>query len=139
MFKTVLRELKHIAASLAAGSIFVGVFFSPLASGANDAALASSAQTTSAKTVAAADYDMAYSTAPMPDLKVSVSQTSNLTGQGLTISWQGASSGSVRPSSDGGANFLQIFQCWGEDPTQPGSGFSKASRMANRFGKVTEE
>jgi len=120
MFKKVLRELKHISASIAAASIFVGVLFSPLTSGFGDAAIASSPETSSAKTVAAADYDMGYSTAPMPDLKVSVSQTSNLSSQGLTISWQGAASGSVRPSSDGGANFLQIFQCWGEDPNQPG-------------------
>jgi len=55
----------------------------------------------------------------MPDLKVTVSQTEGLTSQGILVSWTGGIE-SVRPSSDGGSNFMQIFQCWGEDPIRPG-------------------
>jgi hypothetical protein len=51
---------------------------------------------------------------------VTVSQTKNLTTQGLDISWTGALPNSSRPEGGGGANFLQIFQCWGEDPDRPG-------------------
>ncbi len=119
MFKTVLRELKNIAASLAAGSIFVGVLFSPLASSASDEA-AQSSLTSSAKTVAAVDYELDYAHSPMPDLKVTVSQTKELTSQGIEVSWTGANPNSTRPSGTGGSNFMQIFQCWGEDPNRPG-------------------
>lgn len=43
-------------------------------------------------------------------LKVTVSQTKDLTDQGLEVSWSGG-----QPTSPGGAasNFLQIMQCWG--------------------------
>jgi hypothetical protein len=51
---------------------------------------------------------------PMPDLAVTVSQTKNLLSQAVVVSWTGA-----KPSSDV-ANFLQIAQCWGEDPKFPG-------------------
>jgi hypothetical protein len=118
MVKIFLRELKHIGASVAAASIFVGVLFSPVASQASDEATGSSL-TSSAKTVAAVDYELDYAHSPMPDLKVTVSQTKDLTSQGIVISWTGGKV-SRRPSSTGGENFLQIFQCWGEDANHPG-------------------
>lgn len=75
----------------------------------------------SAQTVRAADYSLAQSGHPMPNLEVTVSQTEGLVGQGILVSWTGAESPSVRPQSTiGGENFLQIFQCWGEDPNNPG-------------------
>jgi hypothetical protein len=119
MYKKVLRELKHIGASVAAASIFVGVLFSPSVSQASDET-ASSALTSSAKTVAAVDYELDYAHSPMPDLKVTVSQTKDLTSQGIEVSWTGASPESTRPTGSGGTNYMQIFQCWGEDPNRPG-------------------
>jgi len=121
MSKKVIRELKLFAASLAAASLTLGILLSPSAVHATEIKEGVSAKsTTSEVTISSAQFDSAYSTAPMPNLQVTVSQTKNLTSQGLTVSWKGAASNSVRPSSDGGANFLQIFQCWGDDPNQPG-------------------
>lgn len=58
--------------------------------------------------------------APFPDLEVTVSQTKDLVSQGIRVSWKGGTK-SERPSSSvGGTNFLQIAQCWGEDPDHPG-------------------
>jgi hypothetical protein len=72
-------------------------------------------------TVTAAEYDLDYANAPMPDLAVTVSQTTDLVKQGITVSWTGATAPSTEPQGvDGGSNFLQIFQCWGEDPENPG-------------------
>lgn len=72
-------------------------------------------------TVTAEDYDLDYRNAPMPDLAVTVSQTTDLVKQGITISWEGALHPSSPPQGvDGGRNFLQIFQCWGEDENNPG-------------------
>ena len=72
-------------------------------------------------TVTARDYDPDYQNAPMPDLEVTFSQTSDLTSQGINISWKGAAVPSVVPGGlEGGRNFMQIFQCWGEDAENPG-------------------
>lgn len=50
------------------------------------------------------------------DLEVTVSQTRELTSQGIQVSWSGA-----RPTSLGefSSNYMQIMQCWGDDPTGP--------------------
>ena len=79
------------------------------------------ATTSSAVTVAADRYDLAFDTAPFPGLKVTVSQTQNLLSQGIVVSWTGGTQ-STKPISGsmGGENFLQIAQCWGEDPDNPG-------------------
>lgn len=72
-------------------------------------------------TVTAKDYDPDYRNSPMPDLEVTFSQTSDLTTQGINISWKGAAYPSVPPGGlEGGRNFLQIFQCWGDDAANPG-------------------
>jgi hypothetical protein len=76
----------------------------------------------SAVTVTAKDQDPAgYQDAPFPDLAVTVSQTKNLRQQGVSVSWTGATGHASLPftSSNGGRWFLQIFQCWGDDPTDP--------------------
>jgi len=56
------------------------------------------------------DYDR------FKDLSVSVSQTANLTNQGIRISWTGS-----KPTSPGqfATDYLQIMQCWGEASTGP--------------------
>ncbi|MDY7542995.1 MULTISPECIES: hypothetical protein [unclassified Cryobacterium] len=98
--------------------IVVGVGVSMLASITPPAA---SADTSSAVTVAAKGYDLDIHTAPFPDLKVTVSQTKDLVSQGIVVNWTGSGAKSVRPdTSSGGQNFLQIAQCWGEDPLNPG-------------------
>jgi len=104
-----LRKISVVllVAWLALGSSFIQTAF------------ATSTLTSSAKTVAASEYDLDYAHSPMPDLRVTVSQTKNLTAQGVAISWTGANA-AIRPSSTGGANFFQIFQCWGDDPNHPG-------------------
>ena len=76
----------------------------------------------SAVTVTAKDQDPAgYQDAPFPDLAVTVSQTKILRQQGVSVSWTGATGHASLPftSSNGGRWFLQIFQCWGDDPTDP--------------------
>ncbi|MDA5140688.1 hypothetical protein PEM37_04160 [Streptomyces sp. AD681] len=48
-------------------------------------------------------------------LEVTVHQTRGLTWQGVKISWTG---GRPAPKSGTKFNFLQIMQCWGDDPQQ---------------------
>ncbi len=49
-------------------------------------------------------------------LAITVNQTANLTDQAVSITWTGGT-----PTHDGpgrfGSNYLQIFQCWGDDGT----------------------
>ncbi|QEO09484.1 hypothetical protein [Protaetiibacter larvae] len=71
----------------------------------------------SAVTVTAQQQDPDYLEAPFPNLSVTVSQTQDLVQQGIEVSWSGASASVPPTSSSGGRNFLQIFQCWGDDPT----------------------
>jgi len=78
------------------------------------------ASSSSAVTVAAADQDDDIKTAPMPDLEVTVSQTDDLTSQGIVVSWTGGLQSTAPGSSSGGENFLQIAQCWGDDAENPG-------------------
>lgn len=75
----------------------------------------------SSVTVTAKDQDPDAKNAPFPDLAVTVSQTENLMSQGILVSWTGGIHSTV-PSGDsnGGANFLQLAQCWGDDPLNPG-------------------
>ncbi|MGS8556520.1 hypothetical protein ACFKP0_25215, partial [Salmonella enterica subsp. enterica serovar Soahanina] len=72
----------------------------------------------SAVTITSAQQDPDVANAPMPDLAVTISQTQNLTSQGIRLTWTGGKK-SIAPSAggNGGENFLQIFMCWGDDPT----------------------
>jgi hypothetical protein len=54
-------------------------------------------------------------TGDFASLKVTVSQTKNLISQTVQVSWTG---GAPTPFGDG-TNFLQIMQCWGDDPAGP--------------------
>ncbi|ANP73334.1 hypothetical protein [Cryobacterium arcticum] len=97
--------------------LLVGVSVAALTSLAPTAAVADAS---SAVTVRSADYELAPATAPFPDLTVTVSQTTDLVSEGILVSWTGGKK-SVRPQGNvGGENFLQIAQCWGEDPKNPG-------------------
>lgn len=97
--------------------LVVGIGVSVLGSFAPPSA---SADSSSAVTVASKGYDLNIATAPFPNLAVTVSKTSELVSQGIQVSWTGGKK-SVRPSTGfGGQDFLQIAQCWGEDPDNPG-------------------
>jgi hypothetical protein len=108
-------------------SSIVGVVVGSLTAMVGAAAIVAStpqpatAATSSAVTITAEEYSLDYENAPMPDLAVTFSQTTDMVKQGVRISWEGATFPSTKPSSlVGGTNFLQIFQCWGEDPQNPG-------------------
>ncbi|MFD6425742.1 hypothetical protein [Streptomyces sp. NPDC060198] len=45
-------------------------------------------------------------------LKVTVSQTKDLRGQAVKVSWTGGTPGTTEPARD----FMQLMQCWGDDP-----------------------
>ncbi|HEY6424575.1 MAG TPA: hypothetical protein VIY28_15285, partial [Pseudonocardiaceae bacterium] len=52
------------------------------------------------------------------NLEVTVSQTKNLINQVVTVSWTGGQP--TQPASGQfGINYLQIMQCWGDDPAGP--------------------
>jgi len=107
---------RAIASGIAVG-LLVGVGVAAVASLTPAPAMA---DTSSAVTVTAADYDLHPAGAPMPDLAVTVSKTADLVSEGILVSWTGGKK-SVRPQGTvGGENFLQIAQCWGDDPEHPG-------------------
>ena len=58
------------------------------------------------------------------DLEITVNQTKNLANQAISVTWRGATPTVASGGSTYGTNFLQIYQCWGEDdgtdPTNPG-------------------
>jgi hypothetical protein len=89
--------------------------------GAVGARPAQAAPASSAKTLKASAYDPDVANSPFPDLEVTVSQTANLVAQGITISYKGGVSFSGQPDDRiGGVNFLQVMECWGDDPNNPG-------------------
>ncbi|MFI8369147.1 hypothetical protein [Streptomyces sp. NPDC085466] len=47
-------------------------------------------------------------------LEVTVHQTRNLRGQGLRVTWKGG-----KPTQGTATDYLQIMQCWGDDPAGP--------------------
>src|SRR5262249_16020002 len=51
---------------------------------------------------------------PFKDLRVTVSQTKNLINQVVKVSWIGATL--TTPLTGFDINYLQIMQCWGDDP-----------------------
>ena len=54
-------------------------------------------------------------------LQITVNQTRNLTNQAISITWSGAAP-TRRGPGNWAANYLQIFQCWGDDDgTVPGN------------------
>ena len=87
---------------------------------ADPAAAADEELTSSAVTVTNRDYALEPDDAPFPDLEVTVSQTKDLVSQGIRVSWKNGEKSAKPDQNQGGANFLQIAQCWGEDPANPG-------------------
>ncbi|BDV32228.1 hypothetical protein [Microbacterium terricola] len=102
--------------SLLAGGIVAGLTFGTMSLAGIAAAPSAAAADGSAVTVTAATQDDDLENAPFPDLAVTVSQTQDLVSQGIQVSWTGAAQSTVPSQQTGGQNFLQIFQCWGDDP-----------------------
>lgn len=68
---------------------------------------------------AAADSPLTKSgTGDFANLKVTVSQTKNLINQVVTVSWTGGAP-TLPASGSFAQNYLQIMQCWGDDPAGP--------------------
>lgn len=88
--------------------------------GAVDLRPAHATPASSAKTVKAADYDADAANSPFPNLAITVSQTTDLIQQGITVSWTGAKQSTVPTQGLGGTNFLQVMQCWGDEPGSEG-------------------
>ena len=78
------------------------------------------ADTSSAVTVTTAANDAYAPTSPLPGLSVTISQTKNLISQGIVVSWTGGKKSTTPSSQTGGQNFLQIAECGGDDPANPG-------------------
>jgi len=95
------------------------------------AAPAAQAATDSKKTVSAVDYDPDYQNSPFPDLQVTVSQTQDLIQQGITVSWTGGKQSTTPNGQTGGENFLQIMECWGDEP---GSNGARPDRTTCQYG-----
>jgi hypothetical protein len=96
------------------------------------AASPATADTTgSAQTVTATDYDSDAANSPLPNLAVTVSQTDELIQQGITVSWTGGKKSTVPNQQTGGSDFLQIAQCWGDEP---GSGGTRPDRTTCQYG-----
>lgn len=107
------RRFAHIVSGLLTLSVLTSVV------GINEGVPTASAATiSSAVTIKASDpnQDADLATAPFPNLAVTVSATTNLQAQGITINWTGAAASTPPTSQVGGTNFLQIMQCWGDDP-----------------------
>jgi hypothetical protein len=114
-----------VLATVVASSLLTLIPASP-----SSADLVSDGVTSSSQTVVAQQFDPYVSSSPMPDLKVTVSQTKDLTSQAVLVSWTGGKA-STRPNADdGGTNFLQIAQCWGDDPNDS----SRPDRTTCQYG-----
>ena len=72
------------------------------------------AAASTAVTLTAAQQDPDAAGSPFPDLSVTVSQTTDLTSQGVRLTYSGGAPSTVPNQQAGGANFLQVMQCWGD-------------------------
>jgi hypothetical protein len=100
------RTWRALLVLVLSAAVISVLFVSPLAS----AAPGDSAASGSAITV--------FGRGAFEKLKVTVSQTKNLIHQVITVSWTGGAP-TLPARNDFGVNFLQIMQCWGDDPDGP--------------------
>ncbi|GIH20383.1 hypothetical protein [Rugosimonospora africana] len=72
-----------------------------------------------------------------PGLSVTVSQTRGLVNQAITVSWSG-----LAPTQPGSGvyfdNYLQVMQCWGDDPTAP-AGDPQPARETCEYGAFASD
>jgi hypothetical protein len=57
-----------------------------------------------------------------PNLTVTVNQTKDLVNQDISVSWSGGAATTGPSSGDFGANYLQLFECWGNPETTDPAG-----------------
>lgn len=121
--------IRTVVASVVVGSSVAGVIFAVgLALPSQSAHATDSSSSAVTVTARSQDHDVANS--PLPDLAVTVSQTKDLIAQGIQVSWTGGKKSGVQTSATGGSNFLQIMQCWGDDPNDP----SQPDRTTCQYG-----
>lgn len=113
------RVARRVLSGLA-GALVGGIVFASLTAGGVVASDPARAVDSISATVTARGYDTDWQNAPFPDLAVTVSQTTGLVAQGLEVSWKGGKESTPPTQQSGGQNFLQIAQCWGDDPKNPG-------------------
>ncbi|MFE6177303.1 hypothetical protein [Streptomyces sp. NPDC056464] len=100
----------HRRAAVGVGALLAAVVLAllPLPDGADQARAATAESSAVTKSGAKGRYD------DFSGLKVTVHQTKGLRWQGVKVSWTGG-----RPAPTRGLfNFLQIMQCWGDDPAK---------------------
>lgn len=88
----------------------------------------------SAQTVSAVSQDADIANAPLPKLAVTVSQTTDLISQGLSIGWTGGKASTLPGGDSGGENFLQVMQCWGDDPSVGAGQPAQPDRTTCQYG-----
>jgi len=110
--------LGGVAAVVAGPALASGSVAGPVA--AANVAVGTTAPSSSAVSIAWSSIAGHDETSPsyeaLKNLQVSVSQTKEITNQGVTITWSGG-----RPTAEGtfAHDFLQVMQCWGDAATGP--------------------
>ena len=110
-----VRADQPVRRGATASALMVGLltFSTVVLAGAASAPAAQAVDSTAA-TVTAAQQDPDAAGSPFPALSVTVSQTTDLTGQGIRLNYSGGMKSTVPNQQTAGANFLQVFQCWGD-------------------------
>ncbi|TPW77144.1 hypothetical protein [Schumannella soli] len=134
------RRARQYGASLIAGLLSAGLAFG-VGLVITAPAPAAKADDSSAVTVSAKDQDADAATSPLPDLKLTVSQTEGLVSQAIVLSWTGGTASTQPSQQNGGKNFLQFAQCWGDDAAGTGpdretcqyGGFNQAGTTRDRY------
>ncbi|TPW73639.1 hypothetical protein [Schumannella sp. 10F1B-5-1] len=124
---------RRYGASLLAGLLSAGLAFG-VGLVVTAPATTAKADDGSSVTVSARDQDADAANAPFPDLKLTVSQTKGLVSQAIVLSWTGGRK-SIQPSQqNGGSDFLQFAQCWGDDPSVPAGEPAQPDRTTCQYG-----
>ncbi len=101
--------------------LFIAVMVAPI--GRGEAAPVPGSQGTDTTLPPTPSQVTASGRGPFADLRITLNQSKDLTNQAISISWSGADPTRQGPG-DFAADFLQIFQCWGDDdgtnPANPG-------------------
>ncbi|MFF4897120.1 hypothetical protein [Streptomyces sp. NPDC001068] len=98
-----------VAVSCLVAALIVALL--PVPPGATPAAAATTEDSAVTKSGVKGKYD------DFSGLKVTVHQTEGLHSQSVRVSWDGGAP--TRPSASFNVDYLQIMQCWGDDPSGP--------------------
>ncbi|GAB3396723.1 hypothetical protein GCM10027515_00110 [Schumannella luteola] len=127
------RRARQYGASLIAGLLSAGFAFG-VGLVVTAPAPAAKADDSSAVTVSAKDQDADIATAPFPDLKLTVAQTEGLVSQAVVVSWSGGKPSTQPSQQNGGKDFLQFMQCWGDDSSVPAGQPAQPDRTTCQYG-----